>query len=374
VHAEGQANRRLDIARWIMLGAVVAPLPLLEIRSPLIGQELGESLRLTLALMGAGVALGMIGAYALRRRHAAVEFIAAVVAGVVWIAAAFVDRPVLLAGSIIIGLAAGWTAVLLAIGSGISGRGVLGAAAIVLAAILVPLAISPDRRWEPLAAACGAVAIAAAVTAAAMARRAPPQRVFPTQVRWADSIRGGVLLAVAAGVTWGTTPAVNRVTWQQFRAEEEYSSITVLGGAVFAVALAFVASSHARRNSTAPTPLMFRRETTGALISVAFVVIAIAPTLTITMIARSVALGSADLLIAGLLTQDSDGQHAAKWPFAVGGIVIGLMFSAVVTVINSIDPRAVVGFLAASVLLATAADLLAARLPQPTPTGRSVAR
>jgi hypothetical protein len=336
-----------------MVGSLIAPLPLLEIRAPVVGRELQDSLRLAQLIMAAGVGAGLVAAWLLRNRGHFVERAAAAVAGVAWIATTVADQPLALGLAIFIGLAASWAALLCAVHNGIAGRGVLGMGAIVVAIILVLLSIWPERGWQPLAALCGAIALVAAALA-----QPPVPAGGPTTSSLSSMINHRVLLAVAAGITWGTTPAVNRVTWSEFRAVERYNSITLAGGALFAIVLVVIGARQAGRGDS---PAWLSREAIGLLIGGAFVVISIAPTLAITMIARAATLGGADLLIAGTGTDDTAKHHAERWPYVTAGIVFGLTFSAFVTVDDSINPKLATAFLSLLVLGATAGDFVAGR-------------
>jgi hypothetical protein len=343
----------LGYSRAGVVGALTIPLPLLEIRSPVLALELGKSLWVILLALALAVLAGGVVGYVFRDRSLTASPRLAVVGGLVWLAMVATDDDGVRAVGIFVGLAATTAALLLHV---TSDRGATHnripdhvAACGGLAIALAYLTVAPDRSWVPVLALSGAIAIVAASGLVTLDRRHVADHHRPIA-----EVQLGVLpiypsianfvIAAGFGATWGALPSMNRLTFQRFLAAEPTASVAILLGGLLACALVWGIDR----------PSGWTREWRGTLAIAtggALVLASLAPSKAWTVGWWIVALGCGAALLISQINLPPTASSSREVAVAGGtGVVIGLGISAIALAADSIDPRATVATLALPVL------------------------
>jgi hypothetical protein len=364
----------IAVPRLFIVGALALPIPLLEIRSPLVAAELGTSLRAVLLMVACGLAGGGSAGWVLRHRSSRLRAPLALGAGICWVTlAAISDDSVRVAG-IVTGVALSGAASLLNIvdldalsGKHYIGLAPVGGLALGLASGLGYLANSPSRHWAPVLAVAGTIAAIAALISMLLTRNIDAGEashsgnlVVGPANRWRDRIASTHItsthLAVAAaiGSTWGALPAARAVVVQEFQTREPTTLVVVLIGGVAAVAIAWGMQRRALSSKRPFSPAATLVPVSG----LGLLCVAIGLGERWTLLWWIVALGSGGALLANststavvahdgpvLSNRRREIALSEAWTCAAAGMVVGLCLTALAVGIESIDPRFVVGIL-----------------------------
>jgi hypothetical protein len=358
-----------QICNLVVVGALAMSIPMLEIRSPIVGEQLGLSLQLVLLTITVGLALGGCIGWLLRHESRRLSPRFALLAGVVWLGVLAIDNDAARIAGIVGGIVGSTAACLLTVVEldALSSRRYAGLAPITAFSVgliggLGYLAGDSSRDWKPVLGVAGSVAIVASAICliarqrqrGRSRRRALPAGNDPAG-RWRDGVAiTHLAIAAAIGSTWGAIPAVSRIIWQQFQASERSALVCVLLGGCAATVTGWVMQRRALSQDTHVPPAATLVPVSGlALLCVAISigerwtlawwVVALASGGALLAMSTSTESAANDVSVAA--TRRREIPLSESWASAAVGMVIGLAMTAATVVGDSIDPRFAVGVL-----------------------------